>query len=571
MPDIKKELRKRHLCPVCLVKKLAASRSVRTDGIDRFSNGTALTPPMGWASWNTFRNRIDENLIVEIADALVKTGLAECGYEYVNIDDCWMASVRDENGRLKADPATFPSGIPALAEKINSKGLKLGIYNSNGTLTCEDLPGTLYHERIDAETFAEWGIEYFKYDFCHNEAIPTSAPEITKLMFAVPGENDSIFIPASDAELRGNAALLTDKKLPEPHEFITGLDFNAGTAVFCSVDIPKDGDYNLTLGIRKFGMEKKYAEIKVNGTDIYSVTVPATKGFTRDGRAYVGLVHLKKGINSIIITNPVASRIDSAAKQYRKMGEELKRATALVAEKTGRPEKPICYSICEWGLNSPWKWGATAGNLWRTTPDIKPFWTSIVSIYEVNVRRYAAAGPGNWNDPDMLEVGNGEFTDTENRSHFSLWCMMSAPLILGNDIRKFIKEDGTVDKNNETLCIISNKKAIEIDSDPLGVQCRRVKTNGLCDVLVKPLTGNRLAVCLFNKGSGTQTVSFNVTELTDKEYVSLPKSHRYKFLDVWENYEFVSDGAVSEAVGKHSVKLYIIESADTVKNGEQCK
>lgn len=571
MPDIKKELRKRHLCPVCLVKKLAASRSVRTDGIDRFSNGTALTPPMGWASWNTFRNRIDENLIVEIADALVKTGLAECGYEYVNIDDCWMASVRDENGRLKADPATFPSGIPALAEKINSKGLKLGIYNSNGTLTCEDLPGTLYHERIDAETFAEWGIEYFKYDFCHNEAIPTSAPEITKLMFAVPGENDSIFIPASDAELRGNAALLTDKKLSEPHEFITGLDFNAGTAVFCSVDIPEDGDYNLTLGIRKFGMEKKYAEIKVNGTDIYSVTVPATKGFTRDGRAYVGLVHLKKGINSIIITNPVASRIDSAAKQYRKMGEELKRATALVAEKTGRPEKPICYSICEWGLNSPWKWGATAGNLWRTTLDIKPFWTSIVSIYEVNVRRYAAAGPGNWNDPDMLEVGNGEFTDTENRSHFSLWCMMSAPLILGNDIRKFIKEDGTVDKNNETLCIISNKKAIEIDSDPLGVQCRRVKTNGLCDVLVKPLTGNRLAVCLFNKGSGTQTVSFNVTELTDKEYVSLPKSHRYKFLDVWENYEFVSDGAVSEAVGKHSVKLYIIESADTVKNGEQCK
>lgn len=568
MPDIKKELRKNHLCPVCLVKKLAASRNVRTDGIDRFSNGTALTPPMGWASWNTFRNRIDENLIVEIADALVKTGLAECGYEYVNIDDCWMASVRDENGRLKADPAAFPSGIPALAEKINSKGLKLGIYNSNGTLTCEDLPGTLYHERTDAETFAEWGIEYFKYDFCHNEAIPTSAPEITKLMLAVPGENDSIFIPASDAELRGNAAILTDKKLPEPHEFITGLDFNAGTAVFCNVDIPEDGEYNLTLGIRKFGLVKKYAEIKVNGTDIYPVTVPATKGFTRDGRAYVGLVRLKKGINSIIITNPVASRIDSAAKQYRKMGEELKRATALVAEKTGRPEKPICYSICEWGLNSPWKWGATAGNLWRTTPDIKPFWASIVGIYEVNVRRYAAAGPGNWNDPDMLEVGNGEFTDTENRAHFSLWCMMSAPLILGNDIRKFLKEDGSVDKNNETLRIVSNKKAIEIDSDPLGVQCRREKTNGLCDVLVKPLSDNRLAVCLFNKGCVTQTASFNVTELADNEYVTLPKSHRYKFLDVWENCEFVSDGAVSEAVGKHAVKLYIIESADTAKYGE---
>ena len=146
--------------------------------------------------------------------------------------------------------------------------------------------------------------------------------------------------------------------------------------------------------------------------------------------------------------------------------------------------------------------------------------------------------------------------------------MMSAPLILGNDIRKFLKEDGSVDKNNETLRIVSNKKAIEIDSDPLGVQCRREKTNGLCDVLVKPLSDNRLAVCLFNKGCVTQTASFNVTELADNEYVTLPKSHRYKFLDVWENCEFVSDGAVSEAVGKHAVKLYIIESADTSKNGE---
>lgn len=560
MVDIKKELRKRHLCPVCAVKKLVASRNVRTDGVDRFENGVALTPPMGWASWNLFRNKIDEKLIEEIADALVKTGLADCGYQYVNIDDCWMSSVRDENGRLAADPATFPSGIPALVEKVNEKGLKLGIYNSNGTLTCEDLPGTLYHERTDAETFAEWGIEYFKYDFCHNEPIPTAAPEITKLMFAVPGENESIFVPASSAELRGNAALLTDEKLPEPHEFITGLDFAGGSAVFCDIDIPEEGDYNLTLGIRKFALVKKYAEVKINGVDIYPVTVPATKGFTREGRAYVGLVHLKKGRNSVIVTNPVASRIDSAAKQYRNMGKELKRATALVAEKTGKPEKPICFSICEWGLNSPWKWGSTAGNLWRTTPDIKPYWASILAIYEVNVRRYAAAGIGNWNDPDMLEVGNGELTDTENRSHFSLWCMMNAPLILGNDIRKYIKEDGSVDKFNETFRIISDADAIAINQDPLGVQCRRTKTNGLGDVLVKPLTNNRIAVCLFNKAGGTQTVSFNTRELADLEFVSLPKSNKYKVFDVWEKYSFVSDGNISEAVGKHSVKLYIIEA-----------
>ena len=440
-------------------------------------------------------------------------------------------------------------------------GLKLGIYNSNGTLTCEDLPGSLYHERIDAETFAEWGIEYFKYDFCHNEPIPTEAPEITGIMLAYPGENDSIFASAASAELRGNAVLLKDEKLASPGEFISGLDFAGGSAVFCDIDIPEDGDYNLTLGIRKYRLVKKYAEVKINGVDVYPVTVPATKGFTRDGRAFVGLVHLKKGKNSVIISNPVFSRADSAAKQYRNMGAELKRATALVAQKTGKPEKPICYSICEWGLNRPWHWGRTAGNLWRTTPDIKPVWASVVGIYEVNVRKYAYSGVGNWNDPDMLEVGNGSFTDSENRAHFSLWCMMNAPLILGNDIRKLLTADGTPAKDSETLRIISNRDAISINQDPLGVQCRRIKTNGFGDVLVKPLADGRLAVCLFNKGSSTQILSFNVSEISDMEFISIPKTSKYKIKDVWEKYEFTSNGEVSEAVGKHSVKLYIIEAA----------
>ncbi len=560
MPDIKKELKKHHLCPVCIAKKVLSANNIHVDGHDRFSNGVALTPPMGWASWNLFRNHIDEKLIEEIAVAMKNSGLADLGYQYVNIDDCWMASVRDENGRLSADPATFPSGIPALVKKVNALGLKLGIYNSNGTLTCEDLPGTLYHERTDAETFAQWGIEYFKYDFCHNVAIPTTAPEITKLMFAVPGENDSIFVPASSAELRGNAEIITDEKLPEPHEFIRGLDFAGGSAVFCDVEIPEEGDYNLTLGIRKYGLMRKYAEVTVNGTDVYTVDVPGTKSPTADGRAFVGLVHLKKGKNSFIITNPVASRFDSAAKQYRAMGKELKRATALVAEKTGNPEKPICFSICEWGFNQPWRWGMTAGNLWRTTPDIMANWPSIVGIYECNVRRYASAGVGNWNDPDMLEVGNGNLTDYENRAHFSLWCMMSAPLILGNDIRKFVKEDGTPDYTSETYKTVTNKAAISIDQDPLGIQCRRVKTNGVADVLVKPLKDNKIAVCLFNKVNSTQIISFSTDELTQKEYVSLPKCEKYNVYDVWEDYNFTSLGEISEAVSKHSVKLYIIEA-----------
>ncbi|MBR3588329.1 MAG: alpha-galactosidase, partial [Clostridia bacterium] len=108
------------------------------------------------------------------------------------------------------------------------------------------------------------------------------------------------------------------------------------------------------------------------------------------------------------------------------MGEELKRATREHAEKNGAEEKKIVYSICEWGRNKPWLWGREAGNLWRTTPDIIPEWISIYGLYKLTIRLGKYASPGAWNDPDMLEVGNGNLTYDENRTHFSLWCMMCA-------------------------------------------------------------------------------------------------------------------------------------------------
>ena len=273
-------------------------------------------------------------------------------------------------------------------------------------------------------------------------------------------------------------------------------------------------------------------------------------------------VSLRKGKNTLLIHNPIASRPDSAARQYQNMGKELMRATKKVAEATGMPEKPICFSICEWGLNRPWKWGRTAGNLWRTTPDIIPKWHSIIGIYEATVRLYEYAGPGNWNDPDMLEVGNGDLTDNENIAHFSLWCMLAAPLILGNDIRKFLKEDGSVDFNNKVLKIISNKKAIAINQDKLGVQCRRVKTNGLTDVLVKPLENREIAVCLLNKTNSPKNISFSIKDLTKLGFVNLPESDRYAVCDVWENTSFVAGNEISQQVGGHSVKLYKIQSME---------
>jgi len=124
-------------------------------------------PPMGWNSWNTFGHDINEELIREIADVMVRDGYLDAGYEYLVVDDCWQEHERDENGRLVADRKKFPSGMKALGDYIHSKGLKFGIYSCAGTLTCEGFPGSFEHEFIDAQTFAEWGVDFLKYDRCY--------------------------------------------------------------------------------------------------------------------------------------------------------------------------------------------------------------------------------------------------------------------------------------------------------------------------------------------------------------------------------------------------------------------
>ncbi len=124
------------------------------------------TPPMGWNSWNTFGHDINEELIKEMADVMVSDGYLDAGYEYLVIDDCWQADTRDKNGRLTPDKKKFPNGMKAVGDYIHSKGLKFGIYSCAGQLTCEGFPGSYEHEFIDAETFAEWGVDFLKYDFC---------------------------------------------------------------------------------------------------------------------------------------------------------------------------------------------------------------------------------------------------------------------------------------------------------------------------------------------------------------------------------------------------------------------
>lgn len=519
-----------------------------------YDNGTALTPPMGWSSWNLFRNKINENLIFETGKALKDSGLVDCGYIYLNIDDCWQSSMRDENGKLQSDFVSFPNGIKNLAEKVNSLGLKLGIYSSNGTLTCEDLPASLGNESIDADTFAEWGVEYFKYDFCHNVPIPSRAPKIEKITVSKKGSSEENAYYAVDAVLSGDAKLVSESSLPSG-KYIDGLSSNSGSCEFRNIIVDEDGEYILTFCVFKRSNNNKYLEIEVNGSDVYNTVFPPARGFTPEGRHQV-LINLKAGVNTVKLYNPIASRQDSTAIQYTKMGKELKRATKEFAEKNNCAEKPIVYSICEWGTNFPWRWGRKAGNLWRTTPDIRPVWASIVGIYELNVLLYKYAGVGAWNDPDMLEVGNGNLNYEENKSHFTLWCMMAAPLILGNDIRKFISADGMVDIENPTYKIVSNRELIAVDQDPLGVQCRRIRTNGAEDILVKPLENDEFAVCFFNKAGSSTKMSVSIKEIVSKSFIATGTSAEYILRDLWSGTETVINDKVEADVPAHGVRIF---------------
>lgn len=550
-------MKKKNICPICEAKKLLHKISLDQKATVGYNNGTSLTPPMGWSSWNLFATKISEDLIKEIADAMHDSGLQQAGYQYINIDDCWQASERAADGQLQSDRATFPNGIPALVDYVNSRGLKLGIYSSNGSHTCEDYPASLGHEAVDADTFARWGVEYFKYDFCHNVPISSQAPKVSLVEVSKLGQTAFMTLKPSQLRLSGKAKVVADEsKKSDSGESLIGLCSRMGSAEF-DVDVPCAGEYALTFTVTKESGDTRFLRITVNSAEeyhLYSVASRAADGFRRIQQ----VVTLREGVNSIRFENPVGSKMDSAAIQYKLMGRELKRATKEYAEKNGTKEKPITFSICEWGWNRPWRWGLEAGNLWRTTPDIRANWASVMSIYEITVRLYKFSAPGGWNDPDMLEVGNGSLTYDENKSHFSLWCMMCAPLILGNDIRKFIKADGTVDTDSKIYQILTNKAMISIDQDKLGVQCRRIKA-GIIDILVKPLENNRIAVCVLNKGSKPAVTDLDFRKLSKLGFVNLPEKESYDVYDVWSDTHTENVAKIGAKTEKHGVCVYIVE------------
>lgn len=536
-------MKRNGMCPICFIRQFLTPHSpfLQTYNVKKVENGAPLTPIMGWSSWNTFRNNIDEKLILDTANALKNSGLYDAGYRYVNLDDNWHSSMRTAENELQGDLVRFPRGIKALVDDLNALGFKAGLYSSNGTLTCEDLPASLHRERTDARTLASFGIEYFKYDYCHHEIMSKYAPLVYGVEISPCGTGKKEFYECKKARLDGFAKFMPDKHTPTKCH-VSGLDKNAGYMEYDNIYVEEEGEYVLTVCTRKKGNYKKVLAALVNGEDIYLYDIPEQKKYNYTAR-FQQVVALKKGMNTVRLFNPVARRSDSAFLQYYNMGKEL----AAAAKNREGEFKPIVFSICEWGRNKPYKWGALAGNMWRTTPDIRPIFPWIKMIYNKTVKLHKYASPAAWNDPDMLEVGNGKLTKNQNIAHFSLWCMMNAPLVLGNDIRSI---------PDSVLEIVTNKDMIAINQDSLCKPCKRVK-KGRVDVLAKPLSGDRVAVALFNKSKSEKSVHLDVSKIFGDEYITVPQKSSYCVKDVWTGEEINLTNELNTKVLGECVKVFI--------------
>ncbi|WP_371652107.1 NPCBM/NEW2 domain-containing protein [Streptomyces sp. NBC_00224] len=247
------------------------------------------------------------------------------------------------------------------------------------------------------------------------------------------------------------------------------------------------------------------------------------------------------GVDYLKYDNCNNSGVD-AKQRYKAMGDALTAAT----RSTGRP---ILYSICEWGSNQPWTWAPAVGNSWRTTGDISDSWSSMISIAHQNQSLAPYAGPGAWNDPDMLEVGNGGMTDTEYRTHFSLWSQMAAPLLIGSDLRT---------ASASTLAILKNTDVIAVDQDPLGKQGTVVSSSGGLVVMSKPLADGGRSVTLTNENTSTKTVSTTVKD------IGIGGASSYALKDLWSKATSTTTSAISASVPAHGTVMFRVTPGSPV-------
>jgi len=337
-----------------LLSSLPAPPSLAASGPE---TRLALTPPMGWNSWNHYHLEITDPLIRAQAAAMATNGMKAAGYEYVVIDGGWEGH-HDAQGIFQTDPNRFPD-MKGLCDYIHSLGLKVGIHTTPGPKTCAGHEGSYGHEAQDAKTFAGWGMDFIKYDWC---------------------SGDEVYKPE---EMQG---------------------------------------------------------------------------------------------------------------AYKKMQDAL-----------AATERPILYSLCQYGQQDVWKWGASVGaQMWRTTGDIADnyFNMLVIGFGQNGLEKYA--GPGHWNDPDCLEVGNGRMKAEESRTQMTLWCILAAPLFAGNDLTQM---------SAATLAILTNPEAIAVNQDRAGQQGYRVRQEGPLEVWMKPLADGSKAVALFSRHGRTMDLTLNFPDI----------------------------------------------------------
>lgn len=360
------------------------------------SNSLALTPPMGWNSWYHYGcDGLNETGIKNIADAMASSGMQAVGYQYVNLDDCWMAASRNANGDLVPDPAKFPSGMPALVSYIHNLGLKVGLYEDAGIETCSGRPGLFGHYQQDANTFASWNIDYIKVDWCN---------------------------------------YILDSQVLDPQT------------------------------------------------------------------------------------------------QYTLFSQAL-------ANSGGN----VVFSICDWGRNIPWTWAPSVANLWRTTPDISDEWLSMVNNMEATSALAPFAAPGAWNDPDMLQVGNGGMTDLEYKTQFSMWAILAAPLIASNDLTTM---------SAASMATLTNAEVIAVDQDASGKQGVLLSDNGNgLQLWARNVAGGTIVALLNLSGAATViTANWGDIGLNPRETANVR--------DLWAHTDLGSfSNSFSAEVSSHEVVL----------------
>ena len=380
----------------------------------------ALTPPMGWNSWNCFAQDVSQAKVQAAADAMVSSGLADHGWTYVNVDDCWevpadrpAAQRRAPDGQVLTN-AKFPD-MGAMADYIHAKGLRAGLYSSPGTSTCGGYTASFEYEVEDAHQYAAWGFDYLKYDWCSYD--DTIAHAVRRTF---------------------------------------------------------DGKTDLTIDRRPYAIM---------------------------GRALAG------------------------------------------------QDRDVLYSFCQYGMGDVWKWGdSLGGNCWRTTGDINDSWASMAGIGFSQSDHAPYAGPGHWNDPDMLVVGRvgwgpglhpTQLTPNEQYTHISLWSLLSAPLLIGCDMTQM---------DPFTFSLLSNDDVIAVNQDPLGKQATRVWADGDAEAWAKPLADGSTAVGLFNRGE----VAAPVTVMWADLHLAGGQHAR----DLWRQADVATDAdGRSQPVGRHGCVL----------------